>query len=47
MGIVMDGQDVVDEEPAVDISLATACLMAVCYLHAVQYPSKLNNILLF
>jgi hypothetical protein len=46
MGIVMDGQDVVDGEPAVD-SLATACLMAVYFLYAVQYPSKLKNTLLF
>jgi hypothetical protein len=47
MGIVMDGQNVVDGEPAVDISLATAYLMAVYFLYAIQYPSKLKNTLLF
>ena len=47
MSITMDGQDVVDEEPSMDISLATACLMAVYFVYAVQYPAKLKNTLIF
>ena len=43
----MDGMDIASDDPATDISLAFACMMAAYFVYGVQYPESIKNTMLF